>query len=154
MLVSPRLRLIPLTPEAANALIEGRVPEGADHADGYPSDATLIAAAIVVVAAREGRDLGPWQLFQVLREGRVVGGMGFIEGPDGDGAVRIGFSETPEAAAEGYSAEGLAALIAYAHEQGATSVRAEAGHPRLAAVFADAGMRVTDETDGVTHFVG
>lgn len=147
-----RLRLVPLSVADAATMLDGGVPAGARWAEGYPADSTLIAAAIVVTSAREGRDLGPWAIFQVLRDGVVVGGMGFIEGPDATGAVRIGFSETAQARAAGCAAEGLTALIAYAREHGATLVRAEAGHPRLAEVFAAAGMRATGEDDGVVHF--
>lgn len=135
-------------------MVDGTRPEDADWADGYPSDATLVAAALLVVAEREGRDLGPWGVFQVTRDGRVVGGMGFIEGPDDSGAVRVGFSETDAAREHDDVANALAVLIAHAREHGATEIHAEAGTPRAAEVLAAAGMReVHAEQNGVRHFV-
>lgn len=151
-IASPRLRLVPLSVGDAASMLEGRTPSGADWAEGYPSDATLVAAAIVTTAEAEGRDLSPWTLFQVQHEGRVVAGMGFVQGPDASGAVQVGFSETEEARANGFTPEGLAALIAYAYEHGATKVRAEAGSGSIAAVLREAGMTPVQEHDGVTLF--
>lgn len=152
-IVSPRLRLVPLSLDDAAAMLEGSTPPGADWAAGYPSDATLVAAAIVTTAAAEGRVLAPWCLFQVQHEGRVVAGMGFVEGLDAQGAVQIGFSETDEAREKGLTAEGLAALIAYAREQGAGLVRAEAGSDAVAEVLREAGMEPAETQGGITLFV-
>lgn len=136
-------------PEAA-AIMDGVRPEGADWADGYPAESTLVAAALLIVADRDGRDLGPWGVFQVVRDGRVVGGMGFIEGPDADGAVHIGFSQTDEAGEDVVIA--LRQLIAHARRHGATLIRAEAGEPRQIEALLAAGMREVGLDHGVHLF--
>lgn len=146
------LRLVEMSLQDAAAIMEGTRPPGADWADGYPSDASLVAAAIVVVAERDGRDLGPWGVFQVVRDGRVVGGMGFIEGLDAAGCVRIGFTETEAARRSDDVVNALAVLIGHAKEHGATRVLAEAGTPRAAEVLAGAGMHEVGAEDGVRHF--
>src|SRR4051794_24294275 len=98
-LVTPRLRIRRLSVEHAEAILHGTVPPGVLWADGYPADTTLVAAGIVVTAAREGRNLGPWTAYQIERreDGAVIAGIGFFDPPDDDGIVRIGWSETPDA---------------------------------------------------------
>ncbi len=134
-------------------MVDGTRPEDADWAEGYPSDATLVAAALVVVADRDGRELAPWGIFQVVRDGRVVGGMGFIEGPDEAGAVRVGFSETEAAREHEDVVNALAVLIAHAREHGATRILAEAGTPRAVEVLRAPGCTSCEaERNGVRHF--
>jgi RimJ/RimL family protein N-acetyltransferase len=148
-IVTERLRLVSLSPDDAQAMLEGRTPDGADWAPGYPADGTLVAAAMIVAA--EGT-LEPWTMFQATRDGRVVCGLGFIEGPDADGAVRIGFSETAESRAAGYTAEALAALVSFAHAQGATAVRADTADPRRASVLREAGLEQVAVCGGLVQF--
>lgn len=136
----------------ATAIVDGVRPEGADWADGYPTDGTLVAAALVVVADRNGDGLHPWDVFQVVRDGRVVGGVGFIEEPDAEGAVRIGFGETEEARRYDDVANALGVLIAHAREHGAALIRAEAGTSRAREVLVKAGLREVGAEDGVHHF--
>jgi GNAT superfamily N-acetyltransferase len=144
-----RLRLVPLAVDEAKAILEGR--RAADYTDGYPSDGTLVGAAIVIAA---GEGLGPWTIYQArLRDGdRVVMGLGFIDPLDVDGRVRIGFSETDEARAEGYAAEALEALVAFAKREGATFVRAETADPRAADVFLEAGLAQVAVCGGLRQF--
>lgn len=146
------VELVKMSLVDAQAITEGVRPADVDWAPGYPFEATLVAAAMVMVADRDGRDLGPWGIFQVIRGGQVVAGMGFVEGPDPMGAVRIGFSETDAAREHGDTPRALAELIAHARAHGATSIRAEAGSPRAAVVLGDAGMREVGAEDGVRHF--
>jgi hypothetical protein len=150
-IVTERLRLAPLSEADAQAMLEGRIPEGADWADGYPAEGTLVAAAMIVAA--EG-SLEPWTMFQAQRAGRVVCGLGFIEGPDASRVVRIGFSETEESRADGYTAEALAGLVAFAHQQGATAVEAETADPRRAEVLREAGLEQVAVCGGLVQFSG
>jgi RimJ/RimL family protein N-acetyltransferase len=145
-----RLRLVRMTAEEAESILAGHRSEC--YADGYPSDGTLVAAAIVL---KSGDELGPWTMYQArTREGdRVVAGLGFIDPPDAEGRVRVGFSETAEAQAEGYAAEALAALIAFAHERGAKVV-ADTADARVAEVFSDAGMSPVGICGGLRQFEG
>jgi RimJ/RimL family protein N-acetyltransferase len=149
VLETERLRVVPLSVEEAEAIVAGRRREA--YADGYPADGTLVAAAIVIAS---GGTLGPWTMYQArLRENdRVVAGLGFIDPPDDDGHVRIGFSETEEARAGEYAAEALEALIAFARSSGAAKVTAETADPRYAEVFLAAGMQQVSVCGGLRHF--
>jgi hypothetical protein len=144
-----RLHVVPLSVEEAEAIVAGRRQDG--YADGYPADGTFVAAAIVV--ATRG-SLGPWTMYQarVRADDRVVAGLGFVDPPDDEGRVRIGFSETAEAREADYAAEALAALIAYAHEQGATTVTVDTADPRAADVYLSAGMQQVSICGGLRHF--
>jgi ribosomal-protein-alanine N-acetyltransferase len=144
-----RLHLTPLTPDEAHAIMEGR--ESPDYAPGYPAEGTLVAAAIVATA---GEELGPWTMYQARtrEEGRVVAGLGFIAPPDEAGEARIGFSETEEARAEGYTAEAVGALVSLAKREGARLVVAETADPRAAEVFLEAGLEQVSVCGGLRHF--
>jgi hypothetical protein len=143
-----RLRLVPLSVKEAQGILDGVRSDR--YADGYPSDGTLVAAAIVVKTAGA---LEPWTMYQArLREGdRVVAGLGFIDPPDEQGRVRIGFSETREAREAGYAAEALEALIAFARGQGATVI-ADTADARVAEVFLEAGMGPVGICSGLRQF--
>jgi RimJ/RimL family protein N-acetyltransferase len=102
---------------------------------------------------KTGGALSPWTMYQARRreDHRVVVGLGFIDPPDDDGRVRVGFSETEEARAEGYAAEALGALIAFAREQGATTI-ADTADPRVAEVYLAAGMNPVGICGGLRQF--
>src|SRR3954469_14815232 len=90
---TPRLRLVPLSLPDAAALVNGHQPDTARWADGYPTDGTLVAAGFVVTAEAEGRPLGPWGTYQIVRrsDGVVVGDCGFLSAPDSHGFVHVGY---------------------------------------------------------------
>lgn len=144
---TPRLRIVPLSVEEADAMVHGQRPAGGDWAPDYPTDATLVAAGLVVTAQAEGRELGPWTPYQVRRraDGIAVGGCGFVLGePDRDGRVQVSFSIVESAQGHGYGAEALSALIAFAKSQpGVTRVLAETAHTNAygIGVYERAGMR-------------
>jgi RimJ/RimL family protein N-acetyltransferase len=144
-----RLRLVELTVNEAEAILEGR--SSRDYADGYPGDGTLVAAAIV---AKSNGALAPWTTYQVrLRDDdRVVAGVGFIDAPDGDGRVHVRFTETDEARAGEHTAEALAALIDFARAQGAARVVAETADPRMAEAYLAAGMTSAGICGGLRRF--
>jgi RimJ/RimL family protein N-acetyltransferase len=149
VLETERLRVIPLSVEEAEAIVAGRRRDA--YAEGYPADGTLVAAAIVI--ATKG-SLGPWTMYQVRQrsDDRVVAGMGFVDPPDAEGRVRIGFSETEEAREHEYAAEALGALIAHAHDSGATKVTVDTADPRHAEVYMAAGMQQVSVCGGLRHF--
>src|SRR5205085_2825647 len=64
---TPRLRLVPISLVDAEAMLHGQTPAGRAFAPGYPTDRALIGASIVVAAAREGRKLGPWTTYMIVR---------------------------------------------------------------------------------------
>lgn len=154
-IATARLRVVPLSLDEAEAMLEGRRPEGANWAEGYPTDSSLVAAGYAVTAAAEGHDLGPWTVYQAIRrvDGRVLAGMGFFAPPAG-GSVHVGFSESEEARACGSTAEALEALIAFARRQpGVERVCADTAttNRRVVTVLEAAGMRRT-RSDGELVF--
>ena len=149
MIETERLSLVELSVDEARAILEGwRAP---NYADGYPSEATLIAAAIVV---HSNGELRPWTTYQVRlhKDDRVVAGVGFLDEPDGDGCAHIRFMETSEAAAEGYTSEALKALIDLAYDEGAAKVVAETADSRMAEAFLEAGMNPVGICGGLRQF--
>jgi RimJ/RimL family protein N-acetyltransferase len=146
-LTTPRLRIVPLQLDEALAMVHGQRPVEERWAPDYPTDASLVAASLVVTAEAEGRPLGSWGAYQIVRraDGKVVGGVGFpIGGPDPQGRVLMGFSIVESAAGESYAAEALRAVIAWAKAQpGVTRVLAEtaATNTRGVDVYEQAGMR-------------
>lgn len=154
---TPHLRLVPLELEVAEAIIEGARPPGEEWAHDYPSDATLVAASIVVAAAREGGDLGPWTAFQIRRRdtGMAIGGVGYALGPPGhDGAVQVTYSIVPSQQGRGYGREAVRAAVEYARAHGVERVVAEtaATNDHGIGVFEGAGMRRSGEQDGIVFF--
>jgi RimJ/RimL family protein N-acetyltransferase len=142
-----RLQLVPLSLDEAFAMVNGHRPVEDRWAADYPTDASLVAAGLVVTAEAEGRELGPFTAYQIVcrEDGRAVGGCGFIEGgPDPAGHVHVSFSLVDSARGHGYASEALAAIIAFAKDQpGVTRVLAETAGTNTSriAVFEDAGMR-------------
>jgi RimJ/RimL family protein N-acetyltransferase len=140
------LRLVPLDLPDAAAMVNGHRPVGARWADGYPTDATLVAAGLVVTAAAEGRPLAEWGAYQIVRrsDGVVIGDCGFLGPPDHHGWVHAGHVVV-EAETEGDSAvEAFGALIAWAKARpGVTRVMADAActHHASIRVMEGAGMR-------------
>jgi RimJ/RimL family protein N-acetyltransferase len=146
-LQTPRLRLVPLSLEDAHAILEGRRPVEDRWAPDYPTDATLVVSGMLVTAAAEGRDFGPWTAYQMIRrsDDMVIGGVGFALGePDPDGAVHLTYSIVDSEAHEDYAAEGVGAMIAFARSQeGVTRVVAETSQTNLFGihVYESAGMK-------------
>jgi RimJ/RimL family protein N-acetyltransferase len=144
---TPRLRMVPLSLQDAAAMVHGQRPVQDRWAPDYPTDATLVAAGLVVTADAEGRDLRPWTAYQVIRrsDGVAVGGCGFaLGGPDVQGRVNISFSIVESACGEGYAIEALTAMIGWAKAQASvTRVLAETAATNTGgiSVYERAGMR-------------
>jgi RimJ/RimL family protein N-acetyltransferase len=154
VLRTPRLELAPLELHDARTLVETGHLSGRRHADGYPTDATLVAAGIVVTAAGEERDLGPFTTYLVMRrsDGAVVGDCGFHQVPDADGVVELGYGMADSARDRGYATEAIEALIGFALLQhGVRRVEAEttAGNAASRRVLEKAGLKLLREHDGL-----
>jgi hypothetical protein len=154
VLTTPRLRIVPLSLANADAILHGIVPGSANWAPGYPTEGTLVGAGIVVTAAAEGVDLGPWTFYQAVRDGRVVGGVGFHARPV-NGRVPLGYGATDEADAEDLMPEALGALVSLARSQGVVAFAdaAEANARRIE-ILGRAGLRRAPARDGIVLFEG
>ncbi len=117
-----RLRLHALTPEEADALHTGALPEGWAYADGYPLPDTKDGVGLFL---RHGnREYGFH--FVVRREDeQVIGEIGFVEPPQG-GSVTIGYAIVPSARRLGYATEAIVAVTEWSLAQpDVTHVRAQ-----------------------------
>jgi RimJ/RimL family protein N-acetyltransferase len=145
---TPRLRIVPIPYEDAEAMLHGRRPAEDRWAPDYPTDSTLVAAGVVVTAVAEGRDLGPFGSYQIIRRAdeMAVGGCGFVlGGPDEHGCVQVSFSLVGSAEGHGLAPEAMEALIAFAKElPGVRRVVAETAQTNTAGleVYEQAGMRL------------
>jgi RimJ/RimL family protein N-acetyltransferase len=153
-----QIALMPL--EVAEALVHGHRPAGVNWPDDYPTDSTLVAASMLFASETEGRPLGPWSVYQMVRkaDGRVVGGLGFVTGgPDPRGHVQLAFSVPASERGQGYAAEAVGALVAWARRQpGVTRVLAETAGTNMAvlAVYEAAGMRRAGADGNLVFFEG
>jgi RimJ/RimL family protein N-acetyltransferase len=107
-----------MTLDVARAIVDGLRPaDPGDWAPDYPTEATLVAASMVVAAAAEGREEELWGFYQVVRRdtGRVVGGGGFGRTPpDARGEVHVGYSIAASERGAGFAAEAVRGLVDWA----------------------------------------
>ncbi len=141
-----RLRLHQVGVEEARELLDGRPQPELPWAHGYPIEGSLIAAEAFVRAIDGGQEVGPYGLYQIVmvKEGAVVGDIGFHGPPDLVRSVTIGYGLAAEARGHGYATEALRALIIWAMTQpGVRRVEGDAVHANLASqrVMERAGMR-------------
>lgn len=154
VLRTPRLELAPLDLDDARTLVETGHLDGRRNADGYPTDATLVAAGMIVTAATEQRDLGPFTTYLVKRrtDGCVIGDCGFHHPPDGRGVVEIGYGIADSVRDRGYATEAIEVLIGFALlQEGVRRVEAETTAANAASrrVLEKAGLRLLREHDGL-----
>jgi hypothetical protein len=140
MIDTPRVRLVPLTVEAATAIVNGHRPDERPWADGYPTDAALVAAGVLVSEGRVPDGFGTYQLVR-RADDCVIGSCGYFTGDDG--SAMVGFSVADSVADEGWAAEGLRALVQALQRAGAARVAAEAAgrNAQRLAVLSAAGLR-------------
>ena len=121
-LETKRLQLIPFTLDLKKAAMNDRarlvemlgvyVPEhwpGPDLAEALP----------FFVENMEKAPSGPvwdWIAIHRLDQG-VIGGIGFMGGPDKDGVVEVGYDIVPEYRKQGYATEMLRSLVAWAFQK-------------------------------------
>ena len=77
-LITPRLRLRPLSPDEMQELLDGRPLPGQRWAEGYPLDGSLVLVAMQLDLVKNGTERGPFCHYQVLltEEDDLVIGVG------------------------------------------------------------------------------
>jgi ribosomal-protein-alanine N-acetyltransferase len=129
-----RLRLTPFHPTDLLALIDG--PESFEKSFGMPaadgmhemySSADISPAWLEQL--RVSTEADPWlHGFAVVHRerGLVIGGIGFVGPPDGDGVVEIAYGVAPDFQGQGYATEAAQAGVGFA--VGSGRVKTVAAH--------------------------
>ena len=162
-ILSVRLRLVPLTPDALEGMLEGDGSTAAVLLGVDPPTEWMEGERFVFALRRDQmrRDPSeqPWLLRGIVsREVPpvAIGQIGFHEPPGADGYVEIGYMVFPEHRRRGYAEEATRAMISWAGEQpGVRGIRASVSpdnEPSLNLVrklgFAQTGSQI-DEIDGL-----
>jgi RimJ/RimL family protein N-acetyltransferase len=123
------IELVPCTVDVARAVLAGDDP-GIPHALDWPHADTADALRPL---AEHPAYTGPGT-FLVVRDGVVVGDVGWFGPPDDQGEVEIGYGLAPSARGQGIGTQAVGMLLAWVAERGAVRVRAEV-EPGNAASF-------------------
>jgi RimJ/RimL family protein N-acetyltransferase len=118
MLSSARVRLDPISPRQARAMLAGTPQPDLPWAEGFPLPSVRGALERIVVAEGNGHGLQPFFAYVIVRrsDGLAVGDAGF-HGPPQDGEVEIGYALVPAARGNGLAAEATALLVDWARAQ-------------------------------------
>jgi RimJ/RimL family protein N-acetyltransferase len=119
MLSSARVRLIPISPRLARAMLAGKPEPDLPWEEGFPLPSVRGALERIVVAEGNGHDLQPFFAYVIVRrsDGLAVGDAGFHGAPGDDGEVEIGYALVPAAHGNGLAAEATGLLVAWARTQ-------------------------------------
>ena len=125
-LETPRLRLLPYSPEQLLCLIEH--PEGFEQLAGFPAADGLRSFFVsgdvspdFLASLRASQGSDPWRYgFAVVHRGSrsVIGNAGFKGPPDPAGMVEIAYGIVPGFEGGGYATEAAAALVQFAVDSG------------------------------------
>jgi RimJ/RimL family protein N-acetyltransferase len=113
------VRLEPIGPARARALLAGRPEPGRAWEDGFPL-APLVAVLGRVLREPDGPvRFGPFFAYVVIRraDGLAVGDAGFHGPPGAEGEVEVGYALAPRARGAGLATESVALLTEWALAQ-------------------------------------
>src|SRR5688500_15137217 len=117
-----RLTLIPFTLELAEATMSNRdeVPKllGLHVPLNWPQPDYAEIMPMIVEGRRKDPSSAEWSRIIVHTvDQTVIGDIGFIEPPDGEGNVEFGYSIVPDYRGKGYATEAARAIIEWAFKQ-------------------------------------
>ena len=157
-LQTTRLELRPLPSAAARALPDDRETAarllGADLSADWPQPDLLDVLPMQAAAAPGGERFGVWVMIE-RRAATVVGDIGFMGPPDGDGEVEIGYSVIPDRRGSGYASEAVQALVTWALTQpgvGSVAARCDVLNVPSIRILERAGFVRAGESDGQIHW--
>ena len=119
MLANERVRLDPITPRLARAMLLGTPEPDLPWEKGFPMPSVRGALERIVTAEGTGHDLQPFFAYVIVRraDGLAVGDAGFHGPPGEDGEVEIGYALVPSARGTGLAAEATRLLVEWARAQ-------------------------------------
>jgi RimJ/RimL family protein N-acetyltransferase len=119
-LEGPGVRIEPIGPDRARALLAGRPEPDLGWEEGFPSP-PLLASLRRVIADPDGPvGFGPYYAYVIIRrsDGLAVGDAGFFGPPDPEkGEVEVGYALAPRARGSGLASETVALLAGWALSQ-------------------------------------
>lgn len=121
--LTDRLRLRPLTAEAAGRIVAGTPGPGERWHAQYPVPGEL--RPLAALAASEPDPVFTMYVILAGPEAIAVGGIGFRGRPGDDGVVTVGYGLVEAVRGRGYATEALVALTAHALAHGARRVAAD-----------------------------
>jgi len=127
MLLSTRVRLDPISPRQARAMLAGSPEPDLPWEEGFPLPSVRGALERIVTAEGTGYSLQPFFAYVIVRlhDGLAVGDAGFHGPPSDDGEVEIGYALVPAARGNGLASEAISLLVGWARGQpGVRSVTA------------------------------
>jgi len=145
-----RLNLRALTRDEAAAIV-AKDRTGMSWADDYPTPGdTTVATSALAGGHSFATDAMPWGLFTIIEKssGLSVGGIGFKNSPDVDGAVEIGYGVCQLSQGRGLATEAVAAMCDFARRD-VRCVLAETDRKNVASqrVLEKAGFVRIQESD-------
>ena len=158
MLSNERVRLAPITPRLARAMLQGRPDPDLPWEEGFPLPSVRGALERIVTAEGTGHDLQPFFAYVIVRrsDGLAVGDAGFHGPPTEDGEVEIGYALVPSARGTGLAREATALLVEWARAQpGVRSVaaRVERSNVPSRRLLERLGFARDGERGGLDRFV-
>jgi RimJ/RimL family protein N-acetyltransferase len=119
ILETSRIRIEPIGPDRARALLGGVPEPGLAWEEGFPL-APLLDSLRMVTGDPDGPvRFGPFFAYVVVRrsDGRAVGDIGFHGPPGPDGEVEIGYALAPPARGAGLASESVVLMVRWAFAQ-------------------------------------
>ena len=158
MLSSARVRVAPIVPRQARAMLAGTPEPDLAWADGFPLPSVRGALERIVAAAAAGRSLEPYFAYVIVRlaDGLAIGDVGFHGPPDADGAVEIGYALVPVARGSGLATEATGLLVAWACGQPGvrtSSARVDPANAPSRCVLERLGFAPDGEVGGLERFL-
>lgn len=155
VLSGQRVRLEPIDPQLAGAMLAGVPGPDLTWAEGFPMTPVLGYAQRIAAASEV---LGPFCAYVIVlqSDGTAIGDAGFHGPPSDQGELEIGYALVPAARGLGLGSEAVGLLIAWAQSQpGVRVITARVDHGNVASerLLNRLGFASTDEDNGMKRFV-
>jgi RimJ/RimL family protein N-acetyltransferase len=154
VLSGQRVRLAPIDPQLAGAMLAGVPGPDLAWAEGFPMTPVLNIARTIAASTEV---LGPFLAYVIVSQGdgTAIGDAGFHGPPSEEGEVEIGYALVPAARGLGLGSEAVRLLIAWAQSQpGVRALTARVDHGNVASerLLNRVGFTYAGEDDGMQRF--